>query len=54
MSSGHARKLRYLSTDTSVAKVSKYGKIKGVSKGTCKVYVYTVNGIWKSMNVTVK
>lgn len=54
MSAGHARKLRYLSTDTSVAKVSKYGKIKGVSKGTCKVYVYTVNGIWKTVSVTVK
>ena len=54
INSAHAPKLRYLSSNTSVATVTKYGKIKGKSAGTCKVYVYAVNGVKKVVTVTVK
>ena len=54
LSDKHAASLRYLSSDTGVATVSKSGKIKAVGKGTCYVYVYTKNGINKKVKVTVK
>ncbi|MCR5418588.1 MAG: Ig-like domain-containing protein [Lachnospiraceae bacterium] len=47
-------KLRYTSSDTSVATVTKKGKIKAVGKGTCTIYVSTLNGITKKVAVTVK
>ena len=50
----HVAKVRYLSTDTSIATVSKKGKIKGVKKGTCYVYAYAHNGVFKKVKVTVK
>lgn len=50
----HELKLRYLSTDTSIATVSKKGKIKGVKAGTCYVYAYAHNGVFKKIKVTVK
>ena len=50
----HAKLLRYKSNNTSVAKVSSSGKITAVGSGTCTVYVQTVNGIWKTVKVTVK
>ena len=50
----HAGFVRYLSTNTDVATVDKNGKIKGVAKGTCKVYAVGVNGVWKAVKVTVK
>jgi hypothetical protein len=51
---GHAPKLRYLSSNTSIATVSKKGKIKGVAPGTCTVYAIAANGVYKAVNVTVK
>ena len=45
---------RYVSSDKSVATVSKNGKIKAVEKGTCNVYVYDKNGCAKKIKVTVK
>ena len=54
MSTGHAPKLRYLSTDESVATVSSKGKIKAKNTGTCNVYVYAHNGVFKKIKVTVK
>ncbi len=50
----HAPKLRFCSSDTSVATVSTRGKIKAKGKGTCTIYVQTVNGISKKCRVTVK
>ena len=50
----HAKLLRYKSNNTSVAKVSSSGKIIAVGAGSCTVYVQTVNGIWKTVKVTVK
>ena len=54
LDSGHSKLLRYKSNNTSVAKVSSSGKITAVGTGSCKVYVQTVNGIWKTVKVTVK
>jgi len=50
----HAAKLRYKSSNTKIATVNKNGKITGKSKGTCYIYVYTVNGLMKKVKVTVK
>ena len=50
----HTPKLRYLSTDSSIATVSKKGKIKGIKAGTCYVYVLAHNGVSKKITVTVK
>ncbi len=46
--------MRYESTNTKVATVSSTGVIKGVKKGTCYVYAYAQNGIYKRIKVTVK
>lgn len=47
------KKIRYMSSDTSVATVSKKGKVTGVSKGSCVIYCYTQNGKTKKVKVTV-
>ena len=49
----HVAKLRYKSTNDKIVTV-KDGKLKAVGKGTCKLYVYTHNGIRKVVTVTVK
>ena len=54
MPTGHAAKLRYLSSDTKVATVSRSGKITAKSKGKCYVYVYAVNGAYKKVKVVIK
>ena len=48
------RSLNYESTNTKVAKVSKKGKITATGKGTCQVYVYAQNGVYKKVTVRVK
>lgn len=48
------RKICYESTDSAVATVTSGGKIKAVSKGTCYVYAYAQNGMYKRVKVTVK
>ena len=48
------RKLSYESTNKKIATVSKKGVISGKKKGTCYVYVYAENGIFKKVKVTVK
>ena len=50
----HIAKFRYESTDPSIATVNKKGKIKGIRKGTCTIYVYAQNGLYKKVKVTVK
>ena len=54
LSNAHAKEFRYKSTDTSVAVVSKKGKITAKGKGTCIIYVYARNGYAKKVKVTVK
>lgn len=48
------RKIRYESSDKKIATVDSTGKIKAVKKGTCYVYAYAQNGIYKKIKVTVK
>ena len=48
------RVLSFETSDPNVASVSKNGKIKAISKGKCKIYVYSQNGIAKTIEVTVK
>ena len=50
----HGAKFRYKSSDTSIATVDKNGKIKGIKKGTCTIYVYSINGLMKKAKVTIK
>ena len=50
----HTARLRYASSDTSVATVSKGGKIKAVGTGKCSVWVYAQNGISRKVTVIVK
>ena len=50
---GHAPIVRYVSSNASIAKVTKTGKITGVSKGTCTIYAFTQNGITKACKVVI-
>lgn len=54
MPKSHAPKLRYRSSNSKIAAVSSSGKITAKAKGSCKVYVYAVNGVRKTVKVTVK
>ena len=49
----YSAKQLYVSSDPSVATVSRSGRVKGVGKGTCTVYVLNNNGVWTSLKVTV-
>jgi len=51
---GHTAKLRYVSNNTSIAKVNSKGKITAVSKGKCTVYAVATNGVKKAVKITVK
>lgn len=46
--------VRYESTNSAIATVSKKGVIKGKKKGTCNVYAYAQNGVFKKIKVVVK
>ena len=48
------KKLRYESTDSSVAEVSPDGKITAKGKGTAAIYVYAQNGVYDTVNVKVR
>ncbi len=50
----HIAKFRYESSNSKIATVSKKGKMKGKRKGNCYIYLYTQNGIYKRIKVTVK
>lgn len=47
------RKLSYESSNSDVATVSKKGVITAKGTGTCKIYVYAQNGVYKTIKVTV-
>ena len=51
---GYAARLRFVSSDPGVAKVSAKGKVTAVKTGSCRIYVQTINGIWKTVNVSVQ
>ena len=47
-------KTRYESTNKKIATVNKAGKVKAVKKGSCYIYAYAQNGLYKKIKVTVK
>ena len=49
-----AARLRYESSDTSVAKVSSKGKVTAVGKGTCYIRVFALSGASAQVKITVK
>ena len=51
---GYAKNMRFISNNTSIATVDANGKITAKSKGSCTIYVQTINGIWKTCKITVK
>ena len=48
------RAICYESSNTKIATVNSKGKIKAKKKGKCTIYVYAQNGVYKTVNVTVK
>lgn len=54
LSKKHGPKLMYTSSDTKIATVTKFGKIKAKIKGKCTIYVQALNGISRKVKVTVK
>lgn len=52
--SKHVSALRYESTNTEVAAVNKNGVITGKKAGAAYIYIYTQNGLYKKIKVTVK
>lgn len=48
------RKLCYESSNTKVAIVTPDGLIRATGKGTCTIWVYAQNGIYKALKITVK
>ena len=53
ISTKHAAKLRYITSDKGVATVDKTGKVTGKRKGICKVYVIAANGARQVVTVKV-
>ena len=49
----HVATVRYLSSDPSIATVSKTGVVRAKKKGNCTIYCYTSNGLFKKVKVTV-
>ena len=48
------RKNQFESSNTSVATVTKQGKIKAAGKGSCEIFCYGQNGIYKIVKVMVQ
>ena len=46
--------IRFMSSNTKIATVSKKGVVKGIKKGTATIYAYAQNGTYKAIKVTVK
>ena len=54
MPKNHAPKIRYMTSDSKVAAVSKSGKITAKGNGICDVYVFAQNGLHRKIKVTVQ
>ena len=50
----HHRRVAFESGNKNVATVTAKGKIRAKAKGTCKIYVYAENGLYKKVTVKVK
>jgi hypothetical protein len=49
----HAKLIRYRSSNKKIATVKKDGTVTGKKAGTCYIYCYGVNGVYKKVKVTV-
>ena len=54
LNSSHDKSVRFTTTDPGVAVVNSKGKIAAKGKGSCRVYVQAMNGLCKTVRVTVK
>lgn len=54
LSENHDPRLRYKTSDKSIATVSESGKITAKGKGTCTIYVIAINGVSKGVKVTIE
>ena len=45
---------RFESSNKKVVKVPAKGKVKGIKKGTAKIYVFAQNGVCRTISVTVR
>lgn len=50
----HMAKFRYEVSDSSLITINKKGQIRGLAEGSCDVYVYGQNGVYKKVRVVVK
>ncbi len=50
----HAAEFRYASANENIATVNENGTVTAKRKGTCIIYVYSRNGLAKTVTVTVK
>ncbi|MBO4999058.1 MAG: Ig-like domain-containing protein, partial [Lachnospira sp.] len=48
------RKIKYESSNTKIASVNGKGVVKAKKKGSCDIYVYAQNGVYKKIKITVK
>lgn len=48
------RAAAFESSNTKIATVNGKGVIKAKKKGSCNIYIYAQNGIYKKIKVTVK
>ncbi|GEM_PF-4867808 len=46
--------IRFMSSNTKIATVSKRGVVKGIKKGKATIYAYAQNGIYRAIKITVK
>ena len=51
---GHTDKVRFVSSDNSIAAVSGTGSVKGIKAGSCTVYAIAPNGLRCSVRILVK
>ncbi len=54
MPKGHTAAVRYMTSNSRIATVNSGGRIKAKGKGSCYVYVYAHNGVYKKIKVTVR
>jgi uncharacterized protein YjdB len=50
----HCKKIRYVSSDQSVATVNQKGYITGKAKGGCTIFAIAPNGVYARIEVIVK
>lgn len=50
----HYRRLCFESDHPKIAKINSSGKVRGLKKGNCRIYVYAQNGLYKVIKVKIK